>query len=125
MTDLISKFVKIEEKIAREKGGFTLFGIFQRDNPFGKWDVVVSAPWLDRNDRKSWYYIVESIESVLGKQGLLNLSKFALLDESDHFVRAINATFDVEHGREEVWNRTFDGISVDHGYIITSKKPSK
>lgn len=125
MTDLVSEFVKIEKKIAKENGGFTLFGIFQRESPEEKWDVVVSAPWLNRNERKNWLYIIESIESVLGKQGLLKLSKVELLDDKDHFVKAVNSAFNVEHKPVEIWNRTFNGISVDHGYIITSRKRNK
>jgi len=43
---LFDEFQQAEKELSREQGAFTLFGLFERRNLIGSWDVVRSAPWL-------------------------------------------------------------------------------
>ena len=44
---LVKKFVSLERDVSAEKGGFSLFGLFHREEAsFDKWDLVIAAPWL-------------------------------------------------------------------------------
>lgn len=46
--EMIHLFRSAEEEISRERGEFTLFGLFERLDIYGKHDSVVSAPMAQR-----------------------------------------------------------------------------
>ena len=45
-TNLIENCRRVEREMSQAWGGFALFGLFERDETAGKWDILVSAPWL-------------------------------------------------------------------------------
>ncbi len=40
------KFRAAEQKVSEGRGGFCLFGLFERQKTPGRWDLVAAAPWL-------------------------------------------------------------------------------
>jgi hypothetical protein len=46
---------KAMHEIAAKKGDFTLFALFKRADGLGRWDLVVSAPWLEGSTRPSFF----------------------------------------------------------------------
>ncbi len=56
----LEKLIVVEKKLAAEQGDFVLFGIFLREYaPNNRWDIVVSAPWLDESSRESLDFIIK------------------------------------------------------------------
>jgi hypothetical protein len=49
MKQMIEKLASLERDVASEKGEFSLFGLFLREDAEGKWDLLASAPWLETN----------------------------------------------------------------------------
>lgn len=45
------KFRDAEVQVSQEHGNFYLFGLFEREQTPGRWDLVASAPWL-KTDRE-------------------------------------------------------------------------
>jgi len=58
---LFDKFQQAEEELSREHGRFSLFGLFERRNLIGRWDVVMSAPWLG-TDYAARKWMVENLQ---------------------------------------------------------------
>lgn len=117
--DLIEKSRRVEREIARNWGGFSLFGLFEREQTAGKWDVLVSAPWL-RTDRTGIQLIVSGFISELSQEDWLMIAGVVPLSSSSPYVQWIAQRFNVEHGREEVSNTVFDGVYINRAVIITA-----
>src|SRR5256886_8465019 len=121
--ELTERFAELESRIAEEKGPFALFALFMREDAPDRWDLIVSAPWAGEDKRSVGDYFVGQIKSRLGEQGLTSLSRIVVIDPQDAAVQALNRTIQIEHGRVEVRDSTFFGLTVKHAYIITSQRP--
>lgn len=118
-TDTVNKFIALEKKIAREKGKFVLFALFERAESKNKWDVVVSAPWLGDSVNR-WDYLIRRISSELDSTELNRLSRIVVLESTDDVVRRVNNSLQVEHKNLEVRDFDFLGLVIEHAHIITS-----
>jgi len=125
MKTIIEKFISIEKELAEEKGSFVLFALFEREDALlDKQDVVISASWLGKNKKKPLRLIVDKINSKLTSEELINLSMVVLLEPTDNLVKDVNDFIHIEHGKAELVDCTFNGISIKHACIITSKRPA-
>ena len=123
VSDLKEKFSELESQIAADKGGFTLFAPFMREDAPDRWDLIVSAPWTGADKQRAVNYFVTEIKSRLGEPGLTSLSRIVVVDPQDAAVQAINRAIQIEHGTVEVRDSNFFGLPIKHAYIITSKRP--
>jgi hypothetical protein len=121
MRKILDKLTKLEISIANEKGPFDLFALVLREDGFDKWDLVVSAPWIQDNYNAALYYISKKLNSALSTDELLTISKVVLVDEFDERVRNIQKAITVEHRPTEFRDANFFGLETDLVYIITSK----
>jgi hypothetical protein len=44
MSNFVDAFEEIERKLSSDKGPFTLFALFERQDIPSRWDLVVAAP---------------------------------------------------------------------------------
>src|SRR6266700_476973 len=65
MNTLVKKLTDIEREVAEERGGFALFALFEREDLFGKCDLVISAPWVDESKRSAIAYMVGKARAKL------------------------------------------------------------
>ena len=59
MKELLDRFIALEQTLTEEEGEFALFALFLREDAEGgisgysgysaKWDLVVAAPWIERD----------------------------------------------------------------------------
>jgi hypothetical protein len=125
MNDLVGKLILLERLMASEQGDFSLFALFLREDAPDKWDLVVSAPWIEVDKRRALDFIARQLRSHLEPEELLSLSKVVLIDHDDPALGAIHNAVRVLHGTMEIRNSAFFGLSIRHAYIITSQKPSE
>jgi len=52
MKQILDKFVSLERDIASEKGEFSLFALFLREDAEDNWDLLASAPWLEKRIKR-------------------------------------------------------------------------
>ncbi len=86
MRAIAEKMITVEQELARDNGEFTLFALFLRENSPGLWDVIVSAPWLDKNKKEGMDKVVAQINAHLEKEERLRLTRIVIV-EHDHPVR--------------------------------------
>src|SRR5690349_8707183 len=98
-------------EIATRKGGFTLFALFMRaDAPFmraddpGTWDLVVSAPWLDRGKFNALEELVDLLAKVIGRPAVQQLSGVNTVPGDDPVVQFILKNMPVEDGERHIQN---------------------
>ena len=123
IAEIVSKFASLESQVAQERGNFTLFALFMREDVPDRWDLIISAPWVINDKEDTIRYFVDRIKATLGDQGLTNLSRIVLVDPDDIAVQNLNRAIHVEHGSVEVRDSNFFGLPIKHAYIITSKRP--
>jgi hypothetical protein len=122
MKQTIEKLASLEREIATEKGEFSLFALFLREDAEDKWDLLASAPWLETNKRESLEYLVNQIRSRLDVQELLSLSRIVLLEKGNPVLEAIHKTIRVRHGMAEIRDSVSFGVPIKYAYIITSER---
>ena len=122
MKQMIEKLASLERDIASEKGEFSLFALFLREDADDTWDLLASAPWLEADKRESLEYLVNQLHARLDTQELLSLSRIVLLEKDNPVLEAIHKEIKVRHGMTEVRDSLAFGVPIKHAYIITSTR---
>jgi|SRR5215831_19226585 len=122
MKQTIEKLAFLERDIASEKGEFSLYALFLREDADDKWDLLASAPWLEANKRESLDYLVNQLRSRLDTPELLSLSRIVVLEKGNPVLEAIHKRIKVRHGMVEVRDSISFGVPIKHAYIITSER---
>lgn len=125
MRDLIEKFQRMEMRVSRERGPFTLFALFLPEDAANLWDLVVSAPWADGdNEIEARRYLVRELQKELTTQEILRLSRTVFIPSTFEGLEELYVEHPVEHGKVIVRNREFGLQFVEKGYIITCRPPA-
>jgi len=122
MRERIEKFISIEKEIAEERGEFSLFALFLREDSPDRWDLVVAADWFGGDQKRTLDYFAKKLKSRLRLVELIKISRIILLQPNEASVKSILQAFEVEHGCVEVRDSVFFGLHIKRGYIITSKR---
>jgi hypothetical protein len=125
MRAVVEKLLKVERQIAEEKGPFSLFALFLREDAQDKWDLVASALWLEKNKQEAFEFLANLIRSSLAPDELLSLSRIVLVDHNDPALDAVHRALRAEHGIVEVKDTSFFGLEIKHAYIITSQRETE
>jgi len=122
MRELLEKFVNLERTLSRERGEFSLFALFLREDALEKWDLIVAAPWVDDDRKAALADITKRIQQEFRPDELSHLSRVVLVDQANPAVTALNRAVRIQHGRNEVRDTNFFGLQIKHGYVITSQR---
>lgn len=122
MKQSIDKFISIEKELSEEKGEFNLFALFLREDAANKWDLLVSADWINENKSDSLNLISKKLQSNLEKKDLVQLSRIVLIEEDNPGLTAFHNSVNIEHGSVEIQDSNFFGLEIKHAYVITSKR---
>jgi hypothetical protein len=122
MKQTIEKLASLEHDIASDKGEFSLFALFLREDADDTWDLLASAPWLEADKRESLEYLVNQLHARLDTQELLSLSRIVILEKGNSVLEAIHKAIKVRHGMAEVRDGISFGVPIKHAYIITSAR---
>ena len=125
MNQFLQKIVTLEREISEEKGTFLLFALFLREDSQDKWDLVVSAEWINENMKDSLSYLSDRIRSSLTEDELLSFSRIVLVDKSHHELDTITRAVSTKHNIAEFKDINFFGLNIKHAYIITSSKTNE
>lgn len=121
MKDTVEQFIKLERRIAKDKGEFFLFALFLREDAPDKWDLVVAAPWMDADRTKALSYLAEQIKEELKPRELTQLSRVVIVDQQHPSLAAIKRAVKKADDIAEVANLNFFGLQIKHGYIIVPR----
>lgn len=121
--EMVSLFRKAEANISRERGDFTLFGLFESLNIYEKYNLVVSASWL-KDDRASTNLIFDLVRaSIADDNWFSKVSVGRIVPENGPFAAAVReALLDgpIQHGMKRITNFFYDGEIIRDAVIITS-----
>ena len=120
--DTREKLALLEREVSDEKGEFSLFGLFLREDAQDeyKWDLLVSAPWLDADKKEGLTYLAKEIQERLEPDELLSISRIVVLERGDPILEAIQKAVNVKHGEVKVQDSNFFGVRITQACISTS-----
>lgn len=118
---LIDKLRQIEKQLSEEQGPFYLFGLFQREEAADKWDLLVSAAWIQKDKYAGLQLIAKRIQDKLSKDEVIQLSRIVLIDDDNPALESLNRSVQIEHGITEIRNSNFFGLDIKRAIIITSQ----
>jgi hypothetical protein len=116
---------KAMRDIAAKKGDFTFFGLFMRSDAPGTWDLVVSAPWLEKGKLKATSEFVELLTDSIGEQALRNFSRIQTVGTGNPALKAVLAAFSVDDGEVRVQKSILFGLEIEDAIILRAKRPGR
>lgn len=126
-SEMISLFRRVEEEISRERGDFTLFGLFERLDIHEEYDLVIAAPWL-KDDRTSTNLIFDLVRASIGHDKWFGkIGLFMIVPENGPFAAAVHEALPngpVRHDFKRLTNFFYDGEIIRDGVVITSVEPA-
>jgi len=120
--ETLEKLSVLEREVSDEKGDFSLFGLFLREDAQDedKWDILVSAIWLDADKKEGLAYLAKEIQERLDPDELLSISRIVVLERGNPILAAIHKAVNVKHGKVEVKDSNFSGVQITQACISTS-----
>ena len=116
----LARRLQIAEKaIASTQGQFVLFVLAEREEAPGKWDLLVSALWLDTN-RQGVQQMVNLLKPYLTESDWLALASITPLAPTVEYVQWIARKYNIQHDNQEVIDTFWDNLFIPRGYIITA-----
>lgn len=122
MKEIVNKLIDIEKNTSLEKGGYNLFALFLREDSPNKWEILVSADWITKDNSEALKYLAQKIQNSLAKEELLLISRIVIIDENNPALPALQQSIKIEHGTAEVKESNFFGLQIKHAFLITSRQ---
>lgn len=123
MTFPIDQLRAAEQALSHAEGPFRLFAVVLRSGAPDRWDVLVSAPWIEADKGAALQAITAELQRRLDRQDLVRLSAVVTIDPERASLARIGREFNVEHGAREIYRREFLGREISRGVVITAKAP--
>ena len=99
MTEIIEKLKNIKDEILRDKGGLLrFFGLLARMDVEGKWDLLISANWIEKNTSEAdLVYVINKLKDKFSNK-LDFLFRIVLLTPDEPFISQLVAAINRENG---------------------------
>ena len=120
---LLRHLTLVERDLSERYGGFSLFGMCQRENTLADlWDLIVSAPWLTPNVIASDNIVFDALQQRLGKDELFSLDAVPMFAPEDPRIQEIQEEYEVEHGLTDLGQCQLFDMDMERVYLITAKR---
>ena len=120
---LLRHLTLVERDLSEKYGGFSLFGMCQRENTLADlWDLIVSAPWLTPNVIASDNIVFDALQQHLGKDELFSLDTVPMFAPEDPRIQEIQEEYEVEHGLIDLGQCQLFDMDMERVYLITAKR---
>ena len=117
-----SKFAQIRDDIIAEKGSLTFFALFLREGAEDRWDLLASAPWLDRDEPSSLRYLTKKLTAKLSERELLEVSRIVIVDQNDPALRRLLRNVTATDGEiQTLENVQFGPLTLSRAIIFEAK----
>lgn len=121
MKELIDKLAAIENETSAKRGKYDLFALFLREDSPNKWDIVVSASWIDNNKEEALKFLAEKVQNSFTRNELLLISRIVIIDKTNPDLPHVQEAVNIEHGSAELKDSNLFGLQIKHAFLITSR----
>lgn len=98
MKEILDKLKLLLLELEKEQGPVLIFALFLRGDSPDRWDLVVSAPWLDSGDVDSYKIVATKVQNRLKAEEIVQLSRVVVLDVDDPAVAFLQDSYNVPNG---------------------------
>lgn len=124
MKEIVEKLSRVIEKITLEKtsGILRFFGLIERNDLENKWDILLSADWLEKNNsEKDLIYVIERLKEEFSNN-LDFLSSVVLLIPSNPLIKylAKAVSLSENEGIERHSVKIDEDFTIKHMYVLAS-----
>ncbi len=88
------------------------------------WDLVVSAPWLERGKLRALGEFVKLLAKSIGKEPLSRLSRVETVSGNDPTVKFILDSMPIEDGERHIQSTDFFDLKIEEAIIFRAQRPS-
>jgi hypothetical protein len=122
MNPFVQKVREVEMEVAAERGGIVLVALFQREDSFGKWDVIFSADWIKspEDEGPALDYLIAKLQPRLTQRELLALSRILVFEPTEQFVGAVLELLQEWGNPKQLMNVNINGMLMTTAYFITA-----
>jgi peptidoglycan hydrolase-like amidase len=129
MKETIDKFKALVQALEKEKGPLLICALFCREEPLEKWDVVVSASWLNSQEMDSYQTISSKLQESLSDSELMQFSRIVILNQDDPVVSYIQGLETITNGgykelRADELSAKFK-FTIKRAYLLRSQHLEK
>jgi hypothetical protein len=120
MLSLEEKIRNILVEVSRDNK-FDFAAIIEREDASGRWDLAISAKWIDE------YPFLETIapklSAMLSDSELINLGRIVVLNPDGEFMQEYNQRIGPTDKDRDLFNITIAGIPVRHAHVFGAQAP--
>lgn len=86
MKETIDKLKNAVVALEKEHSLFVICALFLREDPLEKWDIIISAPWLNPKEMDSYQIISSMLQKYLNESEFIQFSRIVILNQDDPVV---------------------------------------
>jgi hypothetical protein len=128
MKRIIEKIKNAIDSLEKEHSSLLLCALFLREEPLEKWDIVVSASWLNSKEMQSYHIVSTKMRAILDESEVVRFSRIVILDPEDPVVSYLQNLETISNGgyKELKADELSDefGFTIKKAYLLRSKKNS-
>ena len=106
-------------------GPFHLSALFLRKGTFDKWDLLGSAPKINKDNIKALKYITSEIRKTLSSIGTLKLTSVGILDDDYRALHSFQRQERFLMDQLAIQDCIVFGVEIKRAFILTSQRSVK
>jgi hypothetical protein len=110
--------------IAKKKGEFSLFAMVMRTETSGRWELVVSAPWLETGKLKAVAEFVRLLSESIGEESLHEFTRIATLPSNSDFLKFVTTNAPSIDRELRIRSSDFFARGIEEAIIFQAKRPA-
>lgn len=96
--EILDKLKIVLKDLEKNYDPVILFALFLREEALGKWDLLVSAPWLTPRTLDSYEKVSQAIKARFDNSEIVQLSRIVVLESLDPAVAFLQDLYNVPNG---------------------------
>lgn len=126
MKEIIDKLKALILELEKENGPLLICALFLREEPLEKWDIVISATWLNSREMQSYKTVSSKLQKKLSDSELVQLSRIVILNQDDPVVSYLQGLETITNGgykelRADDLSAKFK-FTIKRAYLLRSQK---
>jgi len=130
MNEIIEKIKSLIRDLEKQHGSFLICALFLREGDTEKWDIIISALWLNPAEMQSYKTISSKLrESLSDDAELVQFSRIVILNKDDPVVSYLRGLETISNGgfkelRTDELSEKFK-FTIKRAYLLRSIIPNK
>jgi hypothetical protein len=126
MNEIIEKIKSLIKDLEQEYGLLLICALFLRDGDLEKWDIIISASWLNPSEMQSYKIVSSKLQKSLSDTELVQFSRIVILNTDDPVVSYLQGLETISNGgykelRADELSEKFK-FTIKRAYLLRSQK---